>query len=158
MSLQIKTMYLTILLPDNLNTESMLRQPNIPCFCKKGGGKLELSFHHPLPEATGFIHDWDSEKIDQRAPAGGGGAYTHYGFAMVTLRRIDKDNYNILDLSFFETNYPGWFPIIRDGEWAEPVSFHTPEELAEIARVEALYPPVKLSKKQRRRLPRDSTD
>lgn len=151
-------MYLNIVLPDNLGTELMLNVSHIPCFCKKGGGKFELSFLHPLPEATGLIHDWDAAKIDQRAPAGAGGIYTHYGFGTVTLEKIDKENYKIIDLSIFKTTYPGWFPIIKDGDWAEPVAANTPEEMAEIERLDSLYPPVKLSKKQRRRLPPESTD
>ena len=151
-------MYLNIILPENLYTKSMLELAHIPCFCKKGGGKLELSFLHPLPEATGLVCDWESEKIDERAPAGAGGIYTHFGFATVTLKKIDKENYTIVDLSFFETCYPGWFPIVKDGEWAEPVSINTPEEMAEIKRLDALYPPVEMSKKQRRRLPRGSID
>ena len=117
-----------------------------------------MSFLHPLPEATGLIQDWDSDKIDQRAPAGGGGTYTHFGFATVTLRQVDKENYKIFDLSLFETTYPGWFPIMKDGKWVDPISRNTPEELAEIERIDALYLPVKMTKNQRRRLPRGSTE
>lgn len=151
-------MYLNIVLPQNLGTQLMLDRPHIPCFCKIGGSKFELSFHDPLPEATGLIYEWDIKKVDQRVPAGAGGAYTHYCFATVSLKRTDRNQYKIIDLTFFKTSYPGWFPIIQDGEWAEPVSLHTPEEQAEIARIDTLYPPVKLSKKQMRRLPRGSTD
>ncbi|WP_148289021.1 hypothetical protein [Herbaspirillum sp. B65] len=151
-------MYLNIILPENLGTKLMLELRHIPCFCKKGGGKFELSFLDPLPEATGLIHGWDSDKVDQRAPAGAGGIYTHYGFATVTLKKIDREKYKIIDLSLFKTSYPGWFPIFKDGDWAEPVSVNTPEEMAEIERLDALYPPVKLTKKMRRRLPPDSVE
>jgi hypothetical protein len=144
-------MFLHIELPDNLRVQGMLGQRNIPCLCRIGGGKgFELAFQHPLSETTGRMEGADRDLIDERAPAAGGGEYTHYCFATVTLERTDRHCYRVIDLSFFYEFYPGWFPIVKDGQWSDPVPRHTPEELAEIEEMETAFRARKLSKKQRK--------
>lgn len=133
-------MLLHIELPNNLAAQSLLAQKHIPCLCRIGGGPLfELLFQDPLPIALGHMEDWSNEMIDARAPAGAGGKYTHYCFGTVTLERIETHLYRVIDLSFFERLHPGWFPIVKDGEWCEPVPRHTPQELAEIEALEQCF-------------------
>lgn len=144
-------MFLHIEIPRNLRSEGMLGQKNIPCFCRIGGGKgFDLLFQQPLPEATGRVEGWDCALIDERAPAGAGGQYTHYCFGVVTLERVDVNVYRIIDLSFFQEIYPGWFPIITGGEWSTPVPRKTPEEIAEMEEFDASFKPRKLNKKQKK--------
>ncbi len=145
-------MYLVIRLPGSLRAESLLKLSHVPCLCKIKGGVFELCFLDPLPEAVGIVHDWDTEKINERALAGGGGAYLYYCFGTVTIRREENDIYKIVDLSFFQASYPGWFPIIENEVWSHPVCRYTKEELDEIEKIDAMLPPSKLSKKKRRLL------
>jgi hypothetical protein len=145
------SMFLHIELPKNLRVEGMLGQKNIPCLCRIGGGKgFELAFQNPLPEAIGRVEGWDCALIDERAPAGAGGQYTHYCFGVVTLKRVEANLYSIVDLSFFQEAYPGWFPIVTDGAWSTPAPQKTPEELAEMEAFDASFRTSKLNKKQKK--------
>lgn len=78
-----KTMYIRINFPANLRTEMMLALPHIPCFCKVKGSIFEISFSDPLPTGCGVVHEWSIEKIDERAPAGAGGEFSHFCFGTV---------------------------------------------------------------------------
>ncbi|WP_157632240.1 hypothetical protein [Variovorax sp. CF313] len=142
------TLALEISLLSNLTVKSMLEQKNIPCFCKVGGNHFELAFQHPLPAAVGKVTGWSTEMVDARAPAGGGGPYTHYCFATVTLEKTAPDFYRILDLSFFN-EISGWCPIVVEGTLAAPKPIHSQAEIDEI---DAMFKDKKLTKKQKRTL------
>lgn len=139
------TLTLEIAFPNNLTVEGMLEQKNIPCFCKIGGDSFELIFQDPLPTVSGKVTGWNTEIVDERAPARGGGRYTHYCFAMVTLERSAIDIYRIIDLSFFN-EISGWCPIIVEGLLAAPRSVHSQAEIDEI---DAMFKDKKLSRKQK---------
>lgn len=151
-------MYIRINFPDDLRTEMMLELNHIPCFCKVKGASFELSFAEPLPTGSGIVYEWSIEKIDERAPAGAGGEFVHFCFGTVTLEPIAENTFQIVDLSFFKTSFPGWFPIVVAKEWADPVRRHTAEELAEIEKDEVQFSQMKLPKKLRRRSTPDSID
>jgi len=136
---------LKISLPRNLTVTSLLEQRNIPCFCKIGGSFFELAFQAPLPAVAGEVIGWNAEVIDERAPARGGGSYTHYCFAMVTLKQLGTDIYRIFDLYFFN-EISGWCPIIIDEALTLPRQNNSQEEIDEI---ESLFKDKKLSKKQK---------
>ncbi len=121
-------MLLKIQLPDNLVTQGLLEQKNIPCFCRVRGSSFELLFQHPLPEATGDVEGWTQKVIDDRAPAAAGGEYTHYCFGMVTLKKAGENVFDIVDLSFFNRTI-GWCSIRESGELCEVRQWNTPEEL-----------------------------
>jgi hypothetical protein len=136
----------------------MLALPHIPCFCKVKGSIFEISFSDPLPTGCGVVHEWSIEKIDERAPAGAGGEFSHFCFGTVTLEPTVEDTFQIVDLSFFKTSFPGWFPIVAAKEWATPVCRHTLEELAEIEKDEVQFSHLKLPKKLRRKSAPDNSD
>jgi hypothetical protein len=138
------TLKLEISLPNNLTVESLIEQRNIPCFCKIGGSSFELMLQDPLPMASGRVVGWNTEMVDARAPAGGGGRYTHYCFSMVTLKRLAVDVYQIFDLSFFN-EVSGWCPIVVEGLLAVPRPVRSQAEIDEI---NEMFKNKKLTKKQ----------
>ena len=119
-------MILNINFPDNLITASLLQQRNIPCICRVST-IFEISFQSPLPEAAGTVDGWDRKEIDDRAPAGAGGKYTHYALSQVTLKIVAPNQYQINDLAFFNRTV-GWCPIVVDGELSEAGLFWDDEE------------------------------
>lgn len=139
-------MLLKIQLPDNLVVQSLLEQNNIPCFCRIRGSSFELLFQDPLPQATGNVDGWTHKIIDDRAPAGAGGEYTHYCFGMVTLKQSGEHVFDIMDLSFFKSTI-GWCPIMVGGELCEVREWNTPEEELEF---EAGFKNKKRNKKQQK--------
>ena len=113
-------MKLNIEFPRNMITEELLKQKNIPCFCKVSAD-FEISFQEPLPKVVGKVSEWDRHELEERALAGAGGKYTHYTNGMITLKEIDLNQYQILDLSFFCRSH-GWCPIIENGIYATPIN------------------------------------
>lgn len=129
-------LFVHINFPVNLISEQMVLQKNIPCFCRISGSRLfEIEFLDPLPSAIGRVDGWTPELISERAPAGGGGKYTHYCFAMVSFESSCDDGYVISELLFFYTGH-GWLPIVENGEWSKP-QLYSQEE---IDRWEAMFP------------------
>jgi hypothetical protein len=104
--------------PDDFATLEMLKLSDIPCICKIGKGGFRVDFLDPLPVVEGEVVGFDIRKINQRAPAGGGGEYLHYSVALITLRPAGDSIFSIESLSFFKRLSPGWFPILKNGEWA----------------------------------------
>ena len=109
-------MILTIDFPDNLSTRMLLELSNIPCFCMVGR-EFEILFHPPLPEACGSVREWEMRRLQERAPAGGGGAYVYHQPGLITLRQRGGGEFDIIDLQFFSESV-GWCPIIENGEYA----------------------------------------
>lgn len=139
-------MLLKIQLPDNLVVQSLLEQKNIPCVCRVNGVSFQLLFQDPLPQATGDVEGWTQKVIDDRAPAGAGGEYTHCCFGMVTLKRAGEHVFEIEDLSFFESTI-GWCPIMASSELCEARQWNTLEEELEF---EASFKNKKRNKKQQK--------
>ncbi len=110
----------------NLVTSSLLEQQDIPCICRVAG-EFEIDFASPLPDAHGVVSNWDRTKLNERAPAGAGGKYTHYCFGKLSLAPIEGDKYRVLSLSFFNRTV-GWCPIIIDGDYGPVGSFWDEEE------------------------------
>lgn len=106
--------------PEDRFVAEILSLPKIPCICKIGQGKFLIEFLEPLFEAIGEVVDFDLNDINGRVPVGAGGEYLHYSFALITLRRVEVDEYLIHDLAFFKRMSPGWFPIVEGGNWAPP--------------------------------------
>lgn len=120
-------MELELTIAKNLLTQRLLEQREIPCVCRIRGLHFEIIFIEPLPEAHGKVSNWDSKKIDERAPAYGGGTHTHNCFGRVSLKRIEGDRYAVVDLAFFNRAV-GWCPIIIDGDYGPVGSFWDEEE------------------------------
>ncbi|MDQ4629831.1 hypothetical protein [Janthinobacterium lividum] len=118
--------YLNIDFPQDLTVVEMLQQKSIPCFCRVAKD-FEIIFQSPLPESVGVVQGWDSALLEERAVAGGGGRYTHYAFAMITLEKFQANVYKINDLSLFYTSF-GWCPILINGEYAPPGNFWDNDE------------------------------
>jgi len=114
-------MKLNIEIPKNLATEQLLKQKNIPCFCRVAK-EFEILFQDPFPESVGIVSEWDRRELEKRAVAGAGGRYTHYTNGMVTLKEIDLNQYQIVDLYFFNRNF-GWCPVIVNNAYAMPKKF-----------------------------------
>lgn len=93
----------------------------------------------------GNVEGWTQKVIDERAPAGAGGEYTHYCFGMVTLKRAGEHVFDIVDLSFFKSTI-GWCPFMANGELCEVRQWNTPEELE----FEASFKNKKRNKKQQK--------
>lgn len=136
---------LKIKLQDTLNVQSMLQQSDIPCFCKISGTSFELEFQKPLPDAVGKVEGWSQRLICDRAPGLGGGIYTHFNFAQVTLERVDADLFSIKCLRFFYHSH-GWITLIENGEWSPP-KLNSQEELDEL---DAMYPAKKGNRKHQK--------
>jgi hypothetical protein len=111
-------MMLRIKFPENLITEQLVVQEDIPCLCRVSK-EFEVVFEDPLPEVTGVVAGWDRKMLEQRAPAGAGGRYTHYVPGRITLRKVEGDEFVIVSLSFFYCSF-GWCPILEGNEYATP--------------------------------------
>lgn len=120
------SLYLHIDLPKNLISEELVRQKNIPCFCKVAK-EFEIEFLDPLPEATGVVQDWDWKLLHERVISGVGGLYTHYTFGMVTLEVAQPGVYKIIDLAMFDTGF-GWCPVLQDGKYSPPGKFYDDDD------------------------------
>ncbi|MBB6488461.1 hypothetical protein [Rhizobium lusitanum] len=121
-------MEIELTIAKNLVTRALLEQKGIPCVCRVGlGHDFEIDFIPPLPEAHGIVSNWDRKKIEERAPAGAGGRYTHYCFGKLSLMPIEGRKYAIVDLIFFYEDF-GWCPVVVDGEYGPIGSFWDEEE------------------------------
>ena len=116
----------------NLLTEELVLQKKIPCLCRVSKD-FEIVFKDPLPEAVGVVHGWDRAMLEQRAMAGAGGKYTHYGYGLLTLKSIKENVYEITDLDFFSTGF-GWCQILIDSEYGPPGNFWDDDEEDTIGR------------------------
>lgn len=124
-------MILNIVFPNNLIVDAMLGYDNIPCLCKVGFGIFEIEFLDPLPVAVGSVHGWNGEDIDRRSPALAGGRYTHYCFGQIGLRKIHENEYQILNLKFFQCGL-GWLGILSNSELCEEYQSEEPDWLKEL--------------------------
>ncbi|WP_092304269.1 hypothetical protein [Pseudomonas sp. NFIX28] len=114
-------MKLNIRFPKNLATDALLGQKLIPCLCKVSK-EFEVSFLDPMPEVSGVVSEWDRKELELRAIAGVGGQYTHYAFGRITLKEVELDVYQVIDLEMFYRIF-GWCVILKDGEYAPPGDF-----------------------------------
>lgn len=114
-------MRLEIDFADNLITDELLMQTQIPCFCKVSN-KFEISFSDTVPESSGVVLDWDRKELELRAVAGAGGRYTHYANSLITLKRIGENVFEIVDFSMFHRSY-GWCVVLLNGAYAPPGNF-----------------------------------
>lgn len=126
------TMYLHINFPENLRTSDMVTKKNIPCLCRVAK-EFEIVFQSPLQEGIGVVQGWSRELLEERAVAGGGGRYTHYALAIVTIEEISKGIYKIIDLALFYTSF-GWCQILANGEYAPPGKYWDDDEEDTIGR------------------------
>jgi hypothetical protein len=132
---------LHIRFPDNIIADEVIKQKHIPCFCKYRG-ELEVSFNSPLPEAIGKVDGLSMTDLSDRASAGAGGHYIFFEFGMITLRMIEKEVFDVVDLLFFDGT-EGWRTIVENGELAPPLERHTQEERDAF---NALFPPLRKKK------------
>lgn len=114
-------MRLKIDFPDNLITDELVLQKQIPCFCKVSN-EFVISFSDTIPESSGIVLDWDRRDLELRAVAGAGGQYTHYANSLITLKRIGSNVFEIVDLEMFYRSY-GWCVILLNGAYAPPRDF-----------------------------------
>jgi hypothetical protein len=114
-------MRLKIKFPPNLITESLIGLSNIPCVVRVSS-VFEVFFQAPLIEAAGIVEGWDLQLIAERVIAGTGGEFSHHRFAMVSLAKMEKDNYEIIDLSMFVRHY-GWCVVLSGGVYGPPKDF-----------------------------------
>ncbi|WP_432219469.1 hypothetical protein ACREYJ_12340 [Pseudomonas kribbensis] len=114
-------MKLNIDFPENMITDALLEHARIPCLCKVSSA-FEISFSDTVPESSGVVSDWDRSELDLRAPAGAGGQYTHYSNGLITLEKVAKGIYRIVDLEMFN-RCVGWCAVLKDGEYAPPGKF-----------------------------------
>ncbi|WP_024554332.1 hypothetical protein ACP26C_00915 [Franconibacter helveticus 513] len=119
-------MILEINFPDNLITGLLPEQKNIPCTIKVAD-KFEVIFSTVVPCTAGIMHEWDRQRLEERAIAKAGGAYTHNEPALITLNKKTKDSYEVVDLYVFYNDF-GWCPVIKDGEYAIPNQFWDSDE------------------------------
>ncbi|WP_075675003.1 hypothetical protein [Stenotrophomonas sp. TD3] len=114
-------MKLRVSFPDNLASEDLINQERIPCLCKVADC-FEVVIFDSSPEVTGVIEEWDRRELALRAVAGAGGKYSHYARGLITIRPVSLGLYDVIDLQFFYASM-GWCPVIRDGEYAPPLSY-----------------------------------
>lgn len=115
-------MQLKINLPKNLTTASLIKQRGIPCICALRGNAFEILFIKPLPSISGSVTGWNLRDIQDRVPAGGGGAYLYYSHGMITLTPRGESVYDIEDLSLFFSDL-GWLPLVENGRLSAPGQF-----------------------------------
>lgn len=111
-------MLLKITVPQNMRNAQLLRQSQIPCLCYIGRD-FEVHLTQPLDSTVGKVEDWSESEIAVRAPAGGGGKWTHVKHARITLGAVAEGVYEIIELSMFYEAY-GWLPVISQSEYATP--------------------------------------
>lgn len=109
-------MRLKIEIPNNLTNSRLLQQVDIPCVCYIGKS-FEIHLESPLSPTTGVIDDWDRKALEERAPAGAGGLWTHCRHGRMTLRSASEGVYEIMNLDMFYEGH-GWLPIIAAGTYA----------------------------------------
>ncbi|MDF3848009.1 hypothetical protein [Achromobacter denitrificans] len=114
-------MKLKIKFPKDIRTGYLLSQERVPCLCKVSK-EFEVSFSDTVPESSGVVFEWDRKELELRAIAGAGGQYTHYANSLITLKEIDVDTYQIIDLEMFYARF-GWCVILKNGEYARPGDF-----------------------------------
>lgn len=114
-------MKLKIKFPQNLITESLIGLCNIPCVVRVSSA-FEIFFQEPLIQVAGIVEDWDRTLLEARVIAGTGGEFSHYSYAMVSLAKIDENNYEITDLSMF-VRYYGWCVVLNGGIYGPPKDF-----------------------------------
>ena len=119
-------MILKIEFPDNLITDELLRQTQIPCFCKISK-EFEISFSDTIPMSSGVVLNWNLKELELRAVAGAGGQYTHYANSLITLNRVGENVFDIVDLEMFYRSY-GWCVVLRGGAYAPPGHFWDEDE------------------------------
>jgi hypothetical protein len=112
-------MRLKIELPRNLLAQQLVRQSDIPCVCRIGR-TFEIRLDAPLPPAVGTVEDWDRDALEERAPAGAGGEWTHHRNGRITLRPVAEGVYEIEHLALFYEGF-GWVPVIVDSVDAQPM-------------------------------------
>ena len=114
-------MKLQIEFPDNLITEQLLAQKEIPCRCRVEID-FNISFSDTNPGVTGMVLEWDREALDLRVPRYIGGTASHDSFGVITLKGVGPNLYEIVDLEVFNRGF-GWCPVIAAGEYAPPGEF-----------------------------------
>lgn len=111
-------MLLNIEISHNLRNSRLLLQRDVPCVCYIGKD-FEIHLQAPLDPAVGTVQDWSRTELAARAPAGGGGRWTHHAHGRVTLRAVADGVYEIRDLAMFYEAY-GWLLVVTDGAYAAP--------------------------------------
>ncbi len=109
-------MFLIIDIPQNLRTDELIKQQDIPCFCKVSD-KFILTLDLDTFLLNGEIIGLDKNKLNLIYPAGVGREYTYYNHAMISISKIVNCKYKIESLKFFNA-YSGWCSILIDGEYA----------------------------------------
>ena len=120
-------MILEINFPENLRTPYLIKQEKIPCTCKISSRIFEINFDFSTPPLSGVVIDWDRKEIEMRAVAMAGGRYTHFNPGLITFKKIEKNKYKVIYLSFFYEHF-GWCPILINGEYGPPGDFWGKEE------------------------------
>ncbi|WP_169806117.1 hypothetical protein [Roseateles chitosanitabidus] len=123
--------------PGSLLHHGLFKCEDIPCVCRVDESGFSVSVVAPLPQMKGPVEGWDRKQLELRAPAMGGSHVTFNCPGLISVKHLDGDRYQIRKLSFFVIGYPGWFPIVENEVWAEPVCQNTPEELEFLADIEA---------------------
>ncbi|WP_423600971.1 hypothetical protein [Roseateles sp. MS654] len=130
---------LTIDVPADFRYQNLLTYEGVPCICLVNTDGFRMSFVEPLPPMSGWVQGWQLAQLELRAPVPVGGGIFYRCNGQVSVQPLDSGRFRILSLSFFIQAYPGWFPILVDGTWCEPVCRHTAEELKLMAEIEAEF-------------------
>ena len=93
-------------------------QRSVPCRLLVGREGFRLIFSAPVFDAIGIVHDWDKKRFNTIVPALGGGEYTYDNFAKLTVKLLDGECYEILELDLF-SNLTGWISVIDDGDYSD---------------------------------------
>lgn len=110
-------MNLNIVFPNDLFTAKTIQQNDIPCVCQVMlSGNFRVVFSELLFEASGFMSEFDENDINYRFPVLAGGAFAQHCNAMITLKRVNNDKYQVVNLKFFHS-LAGWISLIESGEF-----------------------------------------
>lgn len=102
--------------PDYLDAQEMLTKDNTPCFIK-AGYQTEIILDYGRRNLHGKLSGWSEINVCSLCPAGAGGEYIYYNHAMITINKINQNEYDVINLKMFDA-YIGWCNIIIDGEYA----------------------------------------
>lgn len=114
-------MMLFIKFKNNLLTDVLVKQKNIPCLIQVSD-KFEILFPVIAPNTTGIVIEWDRKLLEERAIARAGGTYTHQEPGLITLSKVSENKYKVNALYIFYNDF-GWCPIIEKCEYAKPHQF-----------------------------------
>ncbi|HGM9953492.1 TPA: hypothetical protein ACKRFF_004362, partial [Providencia stuartii] len=93
----------------------------IPCHIQISN-KFEIIFEIESTRIIGEVSEYNRALFEQRVIARAGGNYIYNEPSLITLSRVSKGVYRVVDLFVFYSDF-GWCSVIENGDYMEPHQF-----------------------------------